>query len=514
MKQSFFKGTVILVISGLITRGLGTIYRIFLSRVIGAEAIGLYQMAFPTMILFITIVSSGIPVAVSKLVAEANAKKDIIAEKKILRISLMIVSIISIFLSIIFYFLIPIISKYLLTDIRVYQTLVVIVPIIPIISISSVMRGYFQGKHNMIPTATSTIIETIFRIISGIFFSLLLLPKGIEYASAGAMIGMVIGEIAGFITLIITYIRNKENKRNVKMTSSTTNKVVYNNISKLAVPITTSQLFASLSYFIEPAIVAHSLALAGIATNVATSLYGQLSGMALLIINFPTVITYSMSQSLLPVISEAAAKRDFKAVHARLNQAIDISLIIGIGAAMYLFIMADYLATLLFDIQEVGHLIKIMAPFGIFLYIQKPLAATLQGLDHAKETMNNSIIASVIKTVAIFVLASQLRFGIDGVAIAINIGMLLVTLLHLRSVVNIINFRISIIPIIKICLSAFSIGYLSYYIMENILITLPLILKFILVSLIFVIIYISLLFFTKVINKKDFKRIPRIGSKP
>lgn len=512
MKQSFLKGTLILVISGLVTRGLGTIYRIFLSRVIGAEAIGLYQMAFPTLILFITIVTSGIPIAVSKLVAEASARKDILTEKKILRISLALVTIISIFLSIIFYFLIPLICKYLLTDARVYQTLLVIVPILPIISVSSVLRGYFQGKQNMIPTATSTIIETIFRIISGIFFSLLLLPMGIEYGSAGAMIGMVVGEIAGFVVLIFTYFRNKDKKNNQKNCLSTRNKEIYQKISHLAVPVTTSQLIGSLAYFIEPSIVAHSLAMAGIATNVATSLYGQLAGMALLIVSFPTVVTYSMSQSLLPFISEAAAKNNIKSIIKRLNQAINVSLIIGVGATVYLYIMADYLAILLFDIPEVGHLIKIMAPFAIFLYIQKPLAATLQGLDHAKESMNNSIIGSIVKTVAILLLASQARFGIDGVAIAINIGMVLVTILHFRSVIQIIGYSIPFKPILKICLSSLSIGYLTYYLIENVLSIMPLILQFLISTCIFILIYTCLLFVTKIIRKEDFKKLPRRNS--
>lgn len=514
MKQNFVQGAMILVVAGLITRGLGTIYRIFLSRYIGAEAIGLYQMAFPTLIMLITIVTAGMPVAVSKLVAEAEAKRDKRLVKKILRISILIVLSISIIVSVLFYLSIPFISKYFLTDSRVYFTLLAIVPIIPIISVSSVLRGYFQGRQNMIPSATSTTIETIFRLIFGMLLSLMLLPYGPEYAAAGAMVGMAIGELVGFIVLLIHFILNKNKEKSFSNSNQVySNESLHKKISRIALPVTTSQVFGSVAYFIEPSVVAHSLALAGISTSMATALYGQLAGMALLIITFPTVITYSLSQSLIPAVSEAAARRDLATIYKRLHQALIIAFIIGLPSTVWMFIMADPLALALFNSPKVGDLIKIISPFAIFLYLQKPLAATLQGLDKAKESMTNSIIGAITKTIAIIVLASRPQFGIDGVAIAINIGMLLVTFLHFRSIVHIIGYTIEVKPILTISLSSLIMGFTTYYLMFKALVDLPVGPRILLVSLIGAIVYIYLLLFLKVINKKDFERIPWIGSK-
>lgn len=519
MKQNFVQGAMILMLAGLVTRGLGTIYRIFLSRYLGAEAIGLYQMAFPTLIMLITLVTAGLPIAVSKLVAEAEARKDYYTVKKILRVSLSLVSIIAIAVSIIFYLLIPFISKYFLTDERVYFTLLAIVPIIPIISLSSILRGYFQGRQNMIPTATSTIIETIFRLLFGIFFSLYLLPYGVEYASAGAMVGMVIGEIAGFITLLIIFYRTrkKENKLlnqySIPRTNGLHNEGLYKKISRIALPVTTSQVTGSLAYFIEPSVVAHSLAIAGISTSIATAQYGQLAGMALLIITFPTVITYSLSQSLIPAVSEAAARNDLKTIYKRLHQALIISLIIGLPSVVLMFIMADSLATTLFATPEVGHLIKIMAPFAIFLYLQRPLSATLQGLDRAKESMTNSIIGAISKIVAILVLASRPEFGIDGVALAINIGMLLVTVLHFRSIIHIIGYTIELRPILSISLASLITGYITYYLMYRAFVQIAIGPRIILVALIAIVAYLYLLLFFRVIKKQDLDRIPWFGSR-
>ncbi|GBF10046.1 stage V sporulation protein B [Tepidibacillus sp. HK-1] len=514
-KQNFVKGTMILVVGGLITRALGTIYRIFLSRMIGPEAIGLYQMSFPTLIMMITIVTAGLPIAVSKLVAEAEAEKDLAKVKKVLHIALSLVILISLIVSFLFYLLIPLISKYFLTDERVYYTLIIIIPIIPIISISSVLRGYFQGKQNMIPSAMSTIIETIFRMIFGMIFSLIGLEKGVEYASAGAMIGMVIGEMAGFLTLLIQYQFHKNENRPVQKQKLrpllNQNENIYHKINRIALPVTTSQVIGSLAYFIEPSIVSHSLAIAGISTAMATALYGQLAGMALLVLFFPTVITYSLSLSLIPAISEAAARKEMSLVYKRLHQALNIAYMIGLPASVVMFIMADPLANLLFATPQVGHLMKIMAPFAIFLYIQRPLAATLQGLDQAKESMKNSIIGAIAKTIAIFVLASNPRFGIDGVAMAINLGMMLVTVLHFRCIVHLIGYTIKLKPILTIGLSSLAMGYISYLVLSYAKFPFPLGIRMILSLVLSLIAYLYLLLLFKVIKKQDIARIPWIG---
>ncbi len=517
-KQNFVQGAFILVIAGLITRGLGTIYRIFLSRIIGPEAIGLYQMAFPTMIMLITFVTAGLPIAVSKLVAEAEAKNDQNRIRSILRTALLSVFVLSIFISVIFALVIPLLAKYLLTDERVALTLTAIIPIIPIISFSAILRGYFQGKQNMIPSAASTIIETIFRMISGMYLSYHFLPFGVQYASFGAMIGMVIGEIAGFLTLFVQYAKNKRISTKKKFIHPTQvphykQESTLQMIAHIAVPVTTSQIFGSLAYFFEPSIVAHSLSFAGLSAKEATILYGQLAGMAILIITFPSVITYSLSVSLIPAVSEAAAKKDIKSVYKRLHQALKIAYLIGLPSAIFMYVLANPLALFLFDTPQVGHLIKIMSPFAIFLYLQRPLSATLQGLDKAKESMTNTIIGAIVKSAAIILFASRPQFGIDGVALAISMGMVLVTILHFRSIYHITGYTIEIKPIFNITISSFIMGYIAFYMMNHNFLSLPLGIRLLLTTIMSAIAYFYLLLFLKIIKKQDIERIPWLGSK-
>src|SRR6478752_4702120 len=156
--SKFLKGTFILLIAGLITRVLGFINRIVIARSIGEEGVGLYMMAFPTFILVVTLTQMGLPVAISKNIAEAEAKGNYSEIKKILVVSLALTISLSLIL------LTPILSTTLFTDERVFYPLMAIAPVVPIIAISSVLRGYFQGRQNMKPAALSQLIEQIVRI--------------------------------------------------------------------------------------------------------------------------------------------------------------------------------------------------------------------------------------------------------------------------------------------------------------------------------------------------------------
>jgi len=148
-KQSFLQGAFILILAGFITKILGFVNKIVVARIMGAEGIGLYMMAVPTLLLVITITQIGLPVAISKLVAEAEAVNNRKKIKQILVVSLATTGVLSIIFTIAMIGLAPIISKYFLTDTRAFFPLIAISPIVPIVALSSVLRGYFQGRQNM-----------------------------------------------------------------------------------------------------------------------------------------------------------------------------------------------------------------------------------------------------------------------------------------------------------------------------------------------------------------------------
>ncbi|SFJ40957.1 stage V sporulation protein B [Thermoflavimicrobium dichotomicum] len=514
-KNSFLYGTLVLVGAGFITKVLGFVYRIALSRIIGAEGMGLFQMAFPILIFFMVVTTVGLPVAISKLVSEAAAKNEEHRIRSILIVSIIIVTFTSILFTSLILFFSPVIANFLLTDERAIYALLSIAPIIPIISISSIFRGYFQGKQHMNPYALSTIIEQLVRIFTVLFLAQYLLPLGIEYAAAGAMIGMVIGEFTGMLYLIYSFKKDPHRpliRPALKIKKALQGKMIWKtckDLLRIGLPVTASRLVGSLSYAIEPIVVAQSLAIAGIATTTATALYGQLEGMAIPLVFFPSFITYALSVSLVPAISEAAAQNNSTLVTHRLEQAVRLSLIVGAPCAIMIFVLAEPLSLLLYHQTDVAHLMKIMAPFAIFLYLQGPLASVLQGLDQASVAMKNSIWGAIVKTLLIFILASQPQLGIDGVAIAVNGGMIMVTTLHFISIARIIPLTIYFRDLLKLAIALVAMGGVLHQVMN--LDHLSLFLRVILSFTSSLGVYLILLIFLSLIRKNDLVRIPYLG---
>ena len=176
MKEKFIKSTIILLIGGLITKLLGMIIKIVMSRLIGAEGLGLYMMILPTFSLFITISQFGLPVALSKLVAE-DTKNNKRLMFSIIPISL----IINIILILIILLIAPYLSNSLLHNKNTYFSILAIAVVIPFTTISSITRSYFFGKQQMFPHVISNITEDVVRLIIMLIGIPFFLPKGITY---------------------------------------------------------------------------------------------------------------------------------------------------------------------------------------------------------------------------------------------------------------------------------------------------------------------------------------------
>ncbi|WP_226667238.1 stage V sporulation protein B [Metabacillus litoralis] len=510
-KQTFLKGTLILILAGFITRVLGFINRIVVARFIGEEGVGLYMMAVPTLVLAITITQLGLPVAISKLVAEAEAQGDQRKIKKILVVSLSITGLLSLIFTPTMIFLSPHLAE-LFRDGRTVWPLYAIAPVVPIVAISSVIRGYFQGKQNMRPAAISQVLEQIVRISLVAILTSAFLPYGIEYAAAGAMISAVIGELVSLIYLATMFKLKKKMKiRRNFLKSAKNGKDTFQQLMSIALPTTGSRFIGSIAWFFEPIVVANSLAIAGVATAVATSQYGGLTGYALPLLMLPSFITYSLSTSLVPAISEAMAQNQLKLVEHRLQQAIRLSIVSGGLSCVVLYVFAEPLMTVMYGSSKSALFVQVMAPFFIFHYFQGPLQAVLQALDLAKAAMINSLIGSAVKTALIFVLASRPSLGIMGAALAIVIGITLTTLLHFATVMKVIPFTIYVKDYVKSGLTMILSGIVGYLFYENLLLNASMVIRLLAALSMTSIIYCLLLFILNLVEKDEVKRIPYIG---
>lgn len=518
-KQTFLQGAIILMLAGFITKMLGFVNKIVMARILGPEGMGLYMMAVPILILVITLTRLGLPVAISKLVAEAETKGDTAKIRRIMIVSLALTSVLSVVFTIVTIWGAQVISNIFLTDQRAYYPLVAITPIVPIIAVSSVIRGYFQGKQNMKPSAIGQVIEQVVRISLVAFLTNLLLPCGLEYAAAGAMISVVLGEAASLAYLLAVFKKQKGHSFRIRkgfMAQVHKGKQTLQELLHIGLPTTGSGIIGSLSWTFETIVVAQSLAIAGVATSIATTQYGLLSGYAIPLVMLPMFITYSLSVSLVPAVSEAQARNDWLTIQRRLYQSFRIALVFGAPSTVIMILFGVPLTTVIYDSPEAGKFLTILAPFFILLYFQGPLAATLQGLGLAKAAMLNTLYGAIIKIIAIYILASRPDLGIYGAALAINLNVCLVTLLHLFSVLKVTKgISINIWDLLKIGAAMGIMALSGKHIYQWLNTSADVALVWILMATLSIIgsLYVISLVAFKVIGRQDIRRIPWIGEK-
>jgi stage V sporulation protein B len=514
-KQTFIQGAIILLAAGIINRLLGFIPRIVLPRIIGPEGVGLYQQGYPFFIVIVTLITGGIPLAVAKLVAEAETEGRLERSKQILHTSLQFtVTLGTLFLVLCLIFA-PWITNHILTDNRVYHTFVSMTPMIVIVAVSSVYRGYFQGKQNMIPSAASSIAETIIRIIFVIWFSYLLLPKGIEFAAAGAMLGAMVGELIGMFVLLWQYARHHKDppaeNGYVRLKGSDAGKgKILKPLLSLSIPVTASRLVGSFSYLLESIVLMRSLAAAGIATAVATAQYGALQGMIIPVLLLPGALTTSLAISLVPSLSEAAAGGNWTTVHSRLNQSLRLSLVAGAPFAVLMYVLAEPVCMLLYNSTDAAGMLKLMAPFALFIYIQSPLQAALQALNRPGQALINTAAGAIIKIALIIALASRPEYGIYGGVAAICVNSMTVTLLHGYSVSRLLGYYMKPGDWFKTAAGMLLMGGAVLYAYNHFPFHGPLWLEFITSSIIGVLLYLVFMSCTGMISWDQLHRIPII----
>ncbi|MCL6602548.1 MAG: stage V sporulation protein B [Paenibacillus sp.] len=523
-KQSFIQGTLILLAAGIMNRMLGFIPRIVLPRIIGAEGVGLYQLGYPFFLVLITVITGGIPLAIAKMVAEAEGEHRPDRSRKILRTGLTLSLGLALFFTALALMSASWVSTVLLTDSRVYYTFIGMTPMIGIVAVSAVYRGYFQGRQNMIPSALSSVLETIIRIFFMLWFSWLLLPKGMAFAAAGAMLGVTVGEIAGMLVLLWQYFSTLKKDKSVTPYSSSTEEsvpqtrpqnkgsVLYRLLG-ISIPVTAGRMVGSFSYLLESIITARSLALAGIATAAATSQYGALQGMVIPLLLLPGVLSSSLAVSLVPSLSEAAAQHDNPTIHKRMHQALRLALVTGAPFAVLMYILAEPLCSLLYGNADTAPMLRMMAPFALFLYVQAPLQAALQALNRPGRALFNTLIGAIIKIILILVLASRPEYGIYGAIIAIIVNSILVTLLHGYSVVSLISFSLRISDLIKTGTAMLIMGAGQRYVYTSILVSDTQWIQFLFAASIGVIIYLGIAYISGLISLRDFNRLPPFNRK-
>lgn len=439
-KQSLIKGSIILGVAGIIAKFLGLFFRWPLIMLIGDEGIGYYQLSYPLYMFFVAM-ASGVPVAVSKIISERNAVGDIkgtyevVKESAYLMISLGIGTTLLLLV-----FARPIIG-ILKWDMKSYYSLIGISLAPVIVSFVTIFRGFFQGMQNMTPTGISQVLEQVGRVVIGVGIAFLLLPKGIEYAAGGAALGAAGG---AFFAAIYLYHQYNKVKKGMGIKKIRTNTGILSQILKMAIPISVGATVGSIMSLIDSILVPQKLLQAGIGEKIATTLYGQLTGKASVLVNIPLTLSVAICTSLIPIIAETYILNRKIEMQSKINMAMKLSAVIALPSTMGLFFLAEPIMKLIFmknyDGVEILKYLSLSIPFVI---ITQTTTSVLQATNHYIRPVINLLMGCLVKVVLTLVLVPIPNINIYGAVIASISAYVTVTLLNLNSLRKKVDVRVN-----------------------------------------------------------------------
>ena len=465
MANKFISGTLILTLSGFVVKAIGSINWIILSRILGGEGIGIYQMAFPIYLLALDISSAGLPIAISIITAEKLANEDYHGAQRIFRVSITMLCITALFLSVLVFVGSKFIIDYgVIRESRAYYSLIALAPAIFFTTIIAGYRGYLQGWQQMTPTAISQIVEQLARVFVMLGFAALLMPYGLDYAAGGASLGAGAGGVAAFIVLLYYYYKLK---RHLPTTTKTFPQErilhILHRLVVLAIPISISSIMLPVVSNLDLLIVPRRLEVAGYATAQATELFGYLTGMSVPLINLATILTAAMAMNLVPTISHYFTLGDTKEIYAKTAGAMRIALLVTIPFSVILYVMARPIVTFIYNAPAATDATRAIAIAICFLGIHQITTAILQGLKKPKIPVVNMVIACAAKVACNWFLVAIPTFGIAGAAYATVADIGVAAALNLCFIYRYTGYIVQLSILIKNIACAAIMGVVMHY---------------------------------------------------
>lgn len=420
-KNLFIKSTLILILSGFLTKMLGFIIKVVYTRIIGEYGISLFTIATPTYSLLLTISTLAIPISISKLVSENKGRSiRILTSATFLILSINFLLILIIFLTKDF------IATNLLKEPLASPILMAFALTLPFVSISAVLKGYFAGKQNMIPHATSNILEQIVRLIIIVTILPILMKKSVMYAVLGLILLTILSEISSIIVFLFFLPKHINYKTNLLPSKKHTKDIL-----NISLPTVSSRIIGNIGYFLEPIILTNLLLFSGYTNAYILREYGAYNAYSLALLTMPGFFIAAISTSLLPEISKFHGERNSSMVKRRIKQSLLFALLIGTFFSFIIFTFRDKLLFTLYNTTNGSDYIKILAPFFVLFYLEGVLTSALQALGHAKITMNITLWGVILKLLVMAIL-SLCHIGIYSLVIAEIINILFVVLINFK----------------------------------------------------------------------------------
>ncbi|WP_047154283.1 putative polysaccharide biosynthesis protein [Aneurinibacillus tyrosinisolvens] len=437
--SSFLKGAAILGAGALLSKMLGVVYRIPYQNITGDLGYYVYTQVYPLYSALLILATAGFPIAISKFVAEKLALGDTRGARRLFRVSASVLTITGIVFFILLWFGAPFIAasmrdSKLVLPIRSVSFALLIVPVM------AALRGYFQGHHDMVPTAVSQIAEQFVRVTTIIILSYWFMKTtgNVYLAGAGAVFGAVTGALFAFVVMLFFWRRNHRIQKYMPVQPGAgytyTQESIGEIVRKLvyyAIPICLGSLVLPLMQLSDSFTVVSMLMWGGNTAETAYSLKGIFDrGQPL--VQFAAFFATALSLSLVPAIAEAQALGKRQVIAARTELALRLTFLFGLPASIGLAVVAGPVNVMLYENDNGTTALVVLAFTTIFATLGITSAGILQGMGEVTLPVRNLFIGVAAKlALNIFLIPS---FGITGAAMATVCSYMIATLLNLYAI--------------------------------------------------------------------------------
>lgn len=424
-------GTMLLTITGLVSQGLGFLYRIALSRLIGAEVMGLYQLIMPVYSVLLSVTAVGLTAAVSHLSSTYHALDNRRAAGQTLSTSLKLFLLLIGALAVVVLLFYDPISVYLLGDARTQLGLVLLLPCIALTGVENLHKHFFYGAGNVRPPAVTELLEQFIRTGAVLGLLLVFLPQTPERTVGLIVLGMVICEVFSAVTLLALYQRVKRRGLSGNGESRGT---IRRRIAAIAVPIGFNALAGNLMGAANSVLIPSRLVAGGATASEAMSAFGVLCGMTLPMLMLPTAFLGALGLMLVPNLAESAALGKKQAIRDSIHGAMSATSAISLPAMAMLVVLGPAIGKALFREPTVGdYLLPLAAAVALDCY-RTVFACALNGVGKQPVTARISIFCGGVQL--LFTVATVKNWGLAGYVAGFVVSDLLGALLTGRAVIK------------------------------------------------------------------------------
>ena len=416
--ESFISGALILSLGGLFAKILGALYRIPLTNIIGSYGMGLYQLVFPPYILFLTIAQAGVPVALSKLIAENNQLGNYERSRKIFKCAFVFLAALGAVCAVLMASLSRVIAISQ-GNAETATAFLIVAPALLFVPVTNALKAYFQGNMNMAPSGITTVIEQIVKLAVGLTTAVHFMPD-VHKAVMGAVFAITVSEFGSLLIMSVVYLvhRAKNNVGSISVGWADA-KGIAPSVMALAIPVALGGFAMQMSQVIDSVMVVNLLTVPK-----ATELYGLWTGPVNSMLGLPIALSSGVAVSALPSITKAMYSGSDDGLGKSYNSAMKLTLVIALPCAFGMIALSRPILQLLYsglpqeEIFVASVLLSLSGLSIVFLAVMQTCVSVCQAVGKPYATVIIVSLSIVVKAVVNLVLLPNAQINIYGSAIS------------------------------------------------------------------------------------------------